>query len=711
MDSVLSFVTSPNTASSILWDPYISTTFLWVGLSVTLVLFVYSFFNKIKGSLLRLFVAVFLLLTLANPVWVEKEKEAQPDIALLLIDDSPSQRVNDRTNQTQEALDYLQKVITTQNTSLEIRNLKLNNLISIEENRSETLITEALSRAIADIPEEQYAGTVLITDGQAHDSIEEIETLKAQRKFQNKPLHVLVTGSKKEVDRRITLVNIPSYGMVDEEAVISFRIDQVGASTPQNALLTIRADGQKTRRVETTVGQLTELRIPLERRGPLNVALHVEEIPNEISLGNNQTAISINAVRDRLKVLLVSGVPHPGERTWRNLLKSDPSVDLVHFTILRPPEKQDDTPVHELSLIAFPTRELFQTKLHEFDLVVFDRYRRRGVLPSIYLRNIVTYVEEGGALLEIGGPSYASPYSLYRTSLGDILPGEPDGEVHQEAFKPTVTEEGIRHPVTARLPMGPVIAMNDDIRWGRWLRQISVEAKEGNVLMNGVAEQPLLILNRVEKGRVAQLFSDQIWLWAKGYEGGGPYSELIRRLSHWLMKEPELEENDLKAQIRGDKLFIEMRSLEQQQHPNVTIEGPDGLSSQLPLRDVGNGRYLGEKQLEVIGLHQVSNGNRTVLATENVGQNKEWQALNATTAHIEPLTQSTNGSYRFIEDGLPDIHYKNASRKYAGKSWISFVKNDSYKITGVIYRNLINGWFGVIMAITLIILCWRREAR
>ena len=104
----------------------------------------------------------------------------------------------------------------------------------------------------------------------------------------------------------------------------------------------------------------------------------------------------IEGVRDRLRVLLVSGEPHPGERTWRNLLKADASVDLVHFTILRPPEKQDGTPTKELALIAFPTRELFVDKLDEFDLVIFDRYRRQTVLPAAYMANIATPVGHTG---------------------------------------------------------------------------------------------------------------------------------------------------------------------------------------------------------------------------------------------------------------------------------------------------------------------------
>ncbi len=136
-------------------------------------------------------------------------------------------------------------------------------------------------------------------------------------------------------------------------------------------------------------------------------------------------------MRDKLRVLLVSGEPHAGERTWRNLLKSDASVDLVHFTILRPPEKQDGTPINELSLIAFPTRELFQQKIGEFQLIIFDRYARQGVLPIIYFDNITRYVRDGGAVLVAAGPDYASQTSLWRTPLDAILPAEPDRQRHR----------------------------------------------------------------------------------------------------------------------------------------------------------------------------------------------------------------------------------------------------------------------------------------
>ena len=231
--------------------------------------------------------------------------------------------------------------------------------------------------------------------------------------------------------------------------------------------------------------------------------------------------IFVNGVRDRLRVLLVSGEPHAGERVWRNLLKSDPSVDLVHFTILRPPEKQDDTPIRELSLIAFPIRELFDTKLDDFDLIIFDRYSRRGVIPDAYLDNVVRYVRNGGALLDAAGPNFGTPMSLARTPLGTILPAEPTGEVYDEGFKPALTDLGRRHPVTEGLPgAGP---RDGEASWGRWFRQVDTRVRHGGVvLMTGDRGDPLLVLDRVGKGRVAQLMSDEMWFWARGFEGGGP---------------------------------------------------------------------------------------------------------------------------------------------------------------------------------------------
>jgi hypothetical protein len=147
------------------------------------------------------------------------------------------------------------------------------------------------------------------------------------------------------------------------------------------------------------VGAIWKSDVTLDRGGMNVLQFELAEEAGELTTRNNSAIVQINGVRDRLSVLLVSGEPNAGQRTWRNLLKSDPAVDLVHFTILRPPDRHDGVPVNELSLIAFPTRELFVDKIDEFDLIIFDRYRRRGILPNSYFSNIARYVAEGGALL------------------------------------------------------------------------------------------------------------------------------------------------------------------------------------------------------------------------------------------------------------------------------------------------------------------------
>ena len=200
-----------------------------------------------------------------------------------------------------------------------------------------------------------------------------------------------------------------------------------------------------------TPGSTVNAQIPIPHAGPNIVEIEASPLEDELTPVNNRAVVSIDGVRDKLRVLLVSGEPHAGERTWRNLLKSDASVDLVHFTILRPPEKQDGTPINELSLIAFPTRELFQQKINEFHLIIFDRYARQGVLPIIYFDNIARYVREGGAVLVAAGPDYASPTSIWRTPLEQILPAEPSGRTIEMPFHAQLTDAGKRHPVTRGL--------------------------------------------------------------------------------------------------------------------------------------------------------------------------------------------------------------------------------------------------------------------
>ena len=385
-----------------------------------------------------------LLLALANPSLVREEREPLDDVVLVIEDQSPSQGIEARRAQTDRAVAHLLEELEAQSGS-DVRRITAG---AGEDHFSGdgTELFGALREALSKIPRQRVSGIVMVTDGQVHDAPESLASLGLTA-----PLHVLLSGREDEGDRRLTIRQAPSFGIVGKPQTLKLIVeDLVKQPAGGQARVTLRQDGEESQNIFIPVGVEQEIEFELTRRGPSVLEIEVEPGEQELSLTNNRAAVVVNGVRERLRVLLVSGEPHAGERAWRNILKSDPSVDLVHFTILRPPEKQDGTPIRELSLIAFPTRELFEIKLDEFDLIIFDRYRRRGVLPTPYLSNIARYVKNGGALFEAVGPTFATPASLFRTPLGRVLPGEPNGAIFEEGFHPAVTAVGPTPPGDGR---------------------------------------------------------------------------------------------------------------------------------------------------------------------------------------------------------------------------------------------------------------------
>ena len=398
-----------------------------------------------------------------------------------------------------------------------------------------TALFRSLADGLSDVPPDRVGGAILVTDGQVHD----VPANPGSLGF-NAPIHGLITGTADERDRRLILHKAPRFGLVGSEQIISVRVVDHGRDTrPTGRVrLIISRDGAVISERNASLGETIDIPVEIAHGGDNIFEFEAEALDGELTTLNNKAVVTVDGIRENLRVLLVSGSPHAGERTWRNLLKSDASVDLVHFTILRPPEKQDGTPINQLSLIAFPTRELFSVKIDEFDLIIFDRYVRRGVLPMLYFDNIARFVRDGGAVLLAGGPDYAEAGSLYRTPLAPILPARPTGEILEEPYHAEVADLGSRHPVTRGLPGATATPPN----WSRWFRLVDTEVDSGQTLMTGPGDKPLLVLNREGEGRVAMLLSDHVWLWARGYEGGGPHVPLLRRLAHWLMKEPDLEE-------------------------------------------------------------------------------------------------------------------------------------------------------------------------
>ncbi len=686
--------------------PYLPLWLLAALAGMAALAFGFLILRGIPGSAFRAALAALLLLGLANPSILEERRRPNADVALLIVDETPSQAAVGRIDQTRAAADAMEQVLARHDGDLEVRRIVLSH-DSIADGAKGTLVTALAREALADVPARRYAGAILITDGQIHDA-DSLSDLPPG------PFHALIAGNRGTPDRRLVVVEAPSFGVVDEQIEAIIRVDDPTAAPGDTVRPSLSVDGSPQRIERIPYNEDVTVSLTLTHRGPSIVEMSVPELPGELSTANNRTVLSINGVRDRLRVLLVSGQPHPGERTWRNLLKSDPSVDLVHFTILRPPEKQDGTPIDELSLIAFPTRELFEVKLNDFDLIVFDSYRRRGVLPSLYLGNIVDYVQAGGALLDAAGPGFASPFSLYRTPLGDVLPLEPLGTISGRPFQPTVTERGLRHPVTAGLPGGPDrSAATTTASWGRWLRQIDVAPRSGDAILSGLDGQPLLTLDRVGEGRVAQVSSDHIWLWARGYEGGGPHAELLRRLAHWLMKEPELEEEDLKAVADGDRLDIRLRTLEDRPEPPVAdIVLPDGERRALPLEPLSDGLFAATMPLTQSGLYEITEGDTTIRTAAGALNSLEQSDLVSTDAILsEPVAQS-GGRIHWLSDGPPPaIRRVEPGRPTGGSGWIGLTRNGDYTVTGLDTSPLLPGWLLMLAAGLFLASAWYREAR
>jgi hypothetical protein len=653
-----------------------------------------------------------LLAALVNPSLIEEQRVPQRDVAIVVVDDSPSQSIGNRHQATLKALAALKSQLT-QDRDLDLRVIHAGvpQPGSADEG---TQLFAALDQAMSDVPRQRLAGIVMITDGEVHDVPKGDYT--ALRQAVPAPLHVLLSGEPGERDRRLVVSQAPSFGIVGKLLQLKIRVEDLPLTTAEKegedtdtAVVTWRKDGGAAQEMAVPVGQDVGVPVQIDHGGPNVLELQVEPGPHSLTPINKRAVVVVNGVRDRLRVLLISGEPHAGERVWRNLLKSDPSVDLVHFTILRPPEKQDGTPIRELSLIAFPIRELFDTKLDDFDLIIFDRYSRRGVIPEAYLENIVRYVRNGGALLEAAGPNFGTPSSLSRTPLGEIFPAEPSGDVFTEGFKPQLTNLGRRHPVTEGLPeAGPP---GGEPGWGRWFRQIDARVRRGTMVMTGDRGDPLLVLDRVGKGRVAQLLSDEMWFWARGFEGGGPQAELLRRLAYWLMKEPDLEENDLRAAVDGSRLVVTRQSLEPDDRP-VTVAFPDGKSRTLQLAPVEGGRSTGQLAITEMGLYRVSDGSKTVLAAAGPLNPIEFSDVRTTADRLEPVVAATGGGTFWVGSGaVPVIRRVSVGDAAAGRDWLGLRTNGDYTVSGFREVQLLPALAILVLIVGGLVGAWRREGR
>jgi hypothetical protein len=671
--------------ASVIFAPLIGWPVLAALAALAVVLVGLALWRGLAGWWLRALGFAALLAALANPALQEEERANLSDIVILVVDESASQGLGDRTAQTEAAVAAVEaEVAGLPNTELRIHR------VGDGAEDTGTLALTALAEALAEEPRARVAGAILVTDGRVHDP-GLVPNLPA-------PLQVLLTGREADWDRRIVIKNAPAFAIIGEEFKLDLRVEDVGASPSASGEvdLTISIDAEEPATYRVLLNEDLELPVTLPHGGANVLQFSVAPVEGELTDRNNAVAVQINGVRDRLRVLLVSGEPHAGERVWRNLLKSDASVDLVHFTILRPPEKQDGVPVDELSLIAFPTRELFVEKIEEL----------RGILPMSYIENVVNYVRNGGTVLVAAGPEFGAVDSLYRSPLAEILPVAPTAQVVEEGFRPALTDLGRRHPVTEGLE-----AEAPEGGWGRWFRLVEVEQTDGQVLMSGPYDLPLLVLNRVDQGRVAVLASDHAWLWGRGYEGGGPQLELLRRLAHWMLKEPELEEETLTAEVKGEAMVITRRSMLDEAPGPVTIIGPDGAEVEVEMPEASPGKYQADWQAPGLGLYRLEQGDLVRVIAVGPASPREFIETIASGSDLEPLATTTLGGVTRLEDGMPDIRAVGTGRPALGRGWIGITPREAYLTTDVNVVALLPAWAWLILAAGLAVAAWLIEGR
>lgn len=690
------------------FQPLLPVNLILVLAIIALIIILVGLFLRKRGSVLRLLALAALVLALANPVMVEEQREPIKSIVGIVVDRSPSQNYGTRTRDTDDALNALKEEFK-KHPEYEPRFIEASSQSDMAVG-TETKLFTPLNQAIADVPPALYAGTVLITDGQVHDIASVSGSVVSE-----KPINALITGQPDEFDREIKFVEPPRFGITNKKANISVLVSDKGHSTSSDktATVSIKVNGDAVGQYNVTIGMPYQIELTIPHAGKNIIQAATEPLDGELTTANNETVTVIEGIRQNLRVLLVSGEPHNGERTWRDLLKSDASIDLVHFTILRPPEKSDNTPLSQLSLIVFPTTELFVDKINDFDLVIFDRYQHYDVLPLIYYDYVAEYVKNGGALLMATGPEFAGDTSLAQTPLISVLPTLPSGEIIEKPFRPSLTKDGMRHPVTRDLETKTMNSGN----WGRWMRQITVgDTSKSTVVMNGADNRPLMLLSHIGKGRVGMLLSDEGWLWARGFEGGGPYAALYRRMAHWLMKEPDLEEEALTASSNGNNLTIRRQTMADK--PEIaTVTSPSGKKQTVTLEKQQEGVFVANLPTNEVGLFKITNGDKLALAHIGPMNSPEYAELISTDEKLTPVVSASGGhitrlhakaSEKISMPGITPID-NSARTKNIKADTIALLKADQTKLVNTVQYSIYTGLLALFVCLLLLNGMWYKE--
>jgi uncharacterized membrane protein len=660
---------------------------------------------KRKSLILRLIAGLALIFVVLNVSTLSTTQQSKEGIVVIAVDESYSNTINQRDVQTAEALQATLAKIE----ALPQLKAKIIRAPAAVNKYTETNLFKAIDKGLSDIPPEQRSGVIIISDGNIHDVPVDLNAAEMQQKYG--PIHLVMTGKDKEKDRRLEIKKAPLYGLKGTDARIEFVIHDtvLPLNSPVNLTLST-PDGSK-RVITAQIGKRQSVYVPIEHAGTNPIEIVVDPLKGEISQSNNRRAVIIQGIRDKLNVLLVSGAPHEGGRYWRNLLTSDPAVELVHFTILRDIDSKDNTARNEMALIPFPHQQLFHEQLNSFDLIIFDRYRNQGILQQKTYRNLARYVRKGGGVLIASGPEYVSPKSIYNTAFKDVLIGSPNKDSIERPFKPHLSDQGKIHPITRGIDNGLFTGEN----WAEWLRQIDVTSNPASgekVLMSGIDDRPLLLIGEKDNGRIIHLTSDQIWLWARQYQQGGPYIDLMRKMIHWLLKEPSLEEGQIELSLDQDEIAV-ARYINPAGE-TLKYTDPDGIEKPLPLKQGRDKIFHARIDASKQGLYSFSAGKNTAYIIAGAYDTLEQTNLIRSTEIIQPALSQTGGG-SFEADKLSDTQFKvkkgTSAARFSSPRTMAFKESKYAEISKIDFTPTLPLWFYLLIFAALNVYIWQRESK
>ncbi|MGE5182335.1 MAG: glutamine amidotransferase [Acidobacteriota bacterium] len=460
-----------------------------------------------------------------------------------------------------------------------------------------TLIRKALEFVRSRYEGHDLAGIVLISDGAATGSFDEDSGDGAVRDFlRSLDTRVHTVWAARDGLKDVAVAKV----MADEFAFVRtvVRIEAVLHTTglpARSVPVTLSTDGKPLREktIELPAGD-HDVHVTFEVTPP-RVGRYVYEIstpvaPGEAVATNNARSFVVRVIRDKIRVLQVSGQPSWDVRALRQMLKSNPNVDLISFFILRTQDDVSLVPNDEMSLIPFPTRELFEQQLPSFDLIILQNFEYLPYGIGDYLENIRSYVEGGGGLAMLGGAQSFTSGGYYGTPVAAALPVELYGPfdtgpvIDTGKFQPQLTDAGLQHPVTSLR-----YAADDNRNTWKQLPPLegvnlvagakpdaTVLAVHPKLKTKAGKPMPVIVAGEYGKGRTLAVTTDTLWRYgfvAAAHPGddGRNYTKLWENAIRWLIQDPDLRnlhvDSDAVEYVPGAPVRVAVRLLGRDYQP------------------------------------------------------------------------------------------------------------------------------------------------